>query len=512
MSRIGRSAFAALGFALSAAVLVPAAAMAQDAAATKSSAEACSVEYNGGTVGTAYFQLTSSMGAARDKKLAGLRNAVKNAAKDIEKGQNLPARNFIMGKAFVTMLTDSLVTASTTRGQLGLETNPTAPVDLIVTIDSLFDAVVAASPDCAPETSDWRQQKPWIDLLQGAIVAMQLQQFDSAAMLAEKSLLLYDRSPFAYQVLASVAHQKKVIPNQISNWKRVLETSEGDTAVAELRRQAWMYLGDIYAMAADTAPDARKVALAKESMAMYRAFLADAPTDANAPAIRTNLSIVLKMAGDSASIPTLYADHLANPTKYSVTDMFAAGTIAGQANLSADAARLFENVVKAAPYHRDALYNLTASYLSEKKFAEMIPIAQRLVALDPSHKDNWSLLAYAYHSLQAALPATAAAQKKAMLDSILKYQEMGDSLKQDVSIATFSPRDSSASISGTIQNLDEKAPRTVRIKVEFLNKDGATVASKEETLNAIPVKGEAKFEIQNVPGVGIVAYKYTIPK
>src|SRR5687767_9030794 len=108
MSRIGRSAFAALGFALSAAVLVPATAMAQDAAAApKSSAEACSVEYNGGTVGTAYFQLTSATGA-KDKKLASLRNAVKNAAKDIEKGQNLPARNFIMGKAFVTMLTDSL--------------------------------------------------------------------------------------------------------------------------------------------------------------------------------------------------------------------------------------------------------------------------------------------------------------------------------------------------------------------------------------------------------------------
>ena len=513
MSRIGRSACAALGFALSAAMFAPAVALAQDAAAPKSAADACSIDYVGGSVPTAYYQLTSASGD-KNKKLGTLRKAVENAAKDIEKGQGLPARNFIMGKAFVVMLTDSLVPMNTTRGQLGLLTNPQAPVDVVFAIDSLFDAVAAATPDCVPEINDWRQQRPWLDLLNAAIAAMQAQKFDSATMYADKSLLMYDNSPFAYQVLASVAHQNKVVPNQIANWKRVLETSVGDTSVAEMRRQAYMYLGDIYALQADAATDATKEQLAKESAAMYRAFLADAPTDVNAPAVRTNLSIVLRMVNDTASIPALYADHLANPTKYSVADLFSAGTIAGQANRSADAAKLFESVVKVAPYHRDALYNLSASYLSDKRFAEMIPIAQRLVAIDPAHKDNWSLLAYAYHSIHTATPGTQSTSplKKALTDSIVKYQAMGDSMKHDVTIETFSPRDSSASISGTIVNLDEKAPQTVRIKVEFLNKDGATVATKEETLAAIPAKGNARFAIQNHPGVGIVAYKYSIPK
>jgi hypothetical protein len=382
----------------------------------------------------------------------------------------------------------------------------------VVAIDSLFDAVAAASPDCAPETSDWRQQKPYIDLLTASIAAMQAQQFDSAAALAEKSLLLYDKSPFAYQVLASVAHQKKEVPKQVSNWKRVLETAEGDTAYAEMQRQAWMYLGDIYATQADAAADASaKLQLAKQSSEMYRAFLAVAPTDPNAPAIRSNLSLVLRMAGDTASIPTIYADHLANPAKYSTADLFSAGTIAGQANRSADAIQLFESALKGAPYHRDALYNLTVSLLSEKKYAEMIPVAQRLVAVDPGKKDNWSFIAYAYHSLQAAAPANTP-QKKALTDSIVKYSAIGDSLKYDVTVETFSPRDSSASIGGTIQNLDEKAPQTVRIKVEFLNNQGVTVATKEETVAAIPAKGSASFAVQNQPGVGIVAWKYSIPK
>jgi hypothetical protein len=122
-------------------------------------------------------------------------------------------------------------------------------------------------------------------------------------------------------------------------------------------------------------------------------------------------------------------------------------------------------------------------------------------------------MAYAYHSIHAAstFPQNSP-QKKALTDSIVKYQALTEAIKHDVSIETFSPRDSSASIGGTIANLDDKAPATVRIKVDFLNKDGAIVASKEETVSAIPPSGIAKFEIQNHPGAGIVAYKYSLPK
>ena len=81
------------------------------------------------------------------------------------------------------------------RSALGLTTNPTQTIDLYTAADSAFQIVEKASPECAATIAQWRQQKPWLNALNGAINALNANQLDSAEMLAKRSLILDRKAP-----------------------------------------------------------------------------------------------------------------------------------------------------------------------------------------------------------------------------------------------------------------------------------------------------------------------------
>ena len=95
------------------------------------------------------------------------------------------------------------------RSALGLTTNPTGDDRSVPAADSAFSVVEKALPECVPIITQWRQQKPWLNALNGAINALNAGQHDSAEMLAKRSLVLDRRAPYAYSVLGSVAREPK---------------------------------------------------------------------------------------------------------------------------------------------------------------------------------------------------------------------------------------------------------------------------------------------------------------
>jgi tetratricopeptide (TPR) repeat protein len=500
-----KGAALALGFALSAAVGVPRYAAAQDAAAAS-----CSIEEGAPKeVATAYLRLSAATGA-KDKatKAKSLREAIKSASTNIDKGQNVPGRNYIMAKSFVLMLSDSIVPVMTTRGDLGLVGGtPGEPVDMVVAIDSLLDVVEKAAPDCTTETDMWRQNKPWLDLLNASIAAMDRGQVDSAEALANRTLVLHQSNPYGYQVLASIAARKNDSAKQMEMWQKAITTAGTDTANKDVRRQAHYYLGNIYAEQAQAASGAERVRLAREAEKLYRVFLAEAPDSISddRTVVRSNLAIALTMAGDSTEIPKLYADLIASPDKYSAADLLAAGDMAARLNRSSDAVRLYENVIKRTPNDRKALFNLAASYYAEKQYPKMVPTVHQLLAIDPSHAENWKLLGYAYAMMQPEEKDPA--KKKMLTDSIVKYSTLADDMKTDVTIEEFVTRGSTASVDGTITNLDPKATKTYQIKVEFLDKDGKVVDTQEASVGPVPPTSAKAFKIE-VAKPGITWFRY----
>ncbi len=504
MIRPRKGAAVALGFALSAAVGVPRIAAAQDAAAS------CSIEEGSPKeVATAYLRLNGASGAKdRAAKGKSLREAVKSASTGMEKGQNVPGRNYIMAKAFVLMVSDSIVPVMTTRADLGLVGGtPTERVDMIVAIDSLLDSVEKAAPDCAGETDMWRQNKPWLDLQNASIAAMYRGDIDTAESLANRTLVLHTTNPYGYQVLASIAARKADSKKQAEMWHKAIEAAGTDTTHRDVRRQAHYYLGNLYAEQAQAATGPEQVRLARESQKLYRVFLTEAGDSVSddRTVVRSNLGIVLTMAGDTAEIPKLYADLIANPDKYSANDYLAAGDMAARLNKSADAVRLYESVVKKSPNDRKALFNLSASYYAEKQYAKMVPTVHQLVAIDPSHAENWKLLGYAYAMMQPEEKDPA--KKKMLTDSIVKYSTLADAMTTDVTIEEFATKGTKTTVDGTIMNMDTKATKTYQIKFEFMDKDGKLVATQEASVGPVAPTSAKAFKIEvDKPGISWFRY------
>jgi len=505
MIRLSRGAAGALGFALSAAV-GPRSALAQDAMTGAS----CSIEEGSPKeVAAAYLRLNAAAGAtAKDAKLKGLREALKSASTNMDKGQNIPGRNYIMAKAFSMILQDSILPVMTTRAELGLVGgNATERVDLIVAIDSLLDSVEKASPDCVAEAQAYRQNQTWLNMLNGAIAALDRNQLDSADMLVNRTLILHDQNPYAYQIMASIAARRGDNVKQAELWKKVIDVSGADSSHKEVRTQATYYLGNIYAEQAQAASGAEQARLAREAQRLYRGYMTEVGdvVTPEASMIRSNLAVVLTMAGDTTEIPGLYAPLLATPEKYSAADHLSAGDMAARLNRSADAVRLYENVVKQSPNERKALFNLSASYYAEKQYEKMVPTVQRLLAIDPSHAENWKLLGYAYAMLQSQEKDPA--KKKLLTDSILKYQKISDEMTTDVEVVEFSARPNKAMVEGTITNLDPKATKNYTIRFEFLDKAGTVVATKEATVAGVAPTTAKPFQIE-VEQAGIVSFRY----
>ena len=505
MIRLTKGASVALGFALTAAVAAPRSAAAQDA-----TGPSCSIEEGSPKeVAQAYLRLNAAAGAtSRDAKLKALREAIKQASTNFERGQNIPGRNYIMAKAYAMILQDSLLPMTTTRGDLTvLGGANTERVDLVVAIDSLLDAVEKAAPDCAAEAEGYRQNQAWLNMLNGAIAAVDRDQLDSAEALANRTLILHDKNPYGYQVLASIAARRGDVPKQAEMWKKVIEVSANDTTAKEVHTQASYYLGNIYAEQAQAADGAEKTRLAREAQKLYRGYL-EAVGDTVTPdlaLVRGNLAVVLTMAGDTLEIPKVYEPLLAAPDKYTAADYLSAGDMAARLNRSADAVRLYESVIKQNPRERKALFNLAASYYSEKQYAKMVPVVQELVKIDPSYDENWKLLGYAYAMMQSEEKDPA--RKKALTDSIIKYQKISDEMTSTVEIGEFAVAGNKATLVGTVMNRDPKATKNYTLKVEFLDKSGAVVATKEEAIAGVAPNTAKEFKVE-VEQPGVTAFRY----
>jgi Flp pilus assembly protein TadD len=80
-------------------------------------------------------------------------------------------------------------------------------------------------------------------------------------------------------------------------------------------------------------------------------------------------------AGDSASIPSIYAPILANPSKYGELTLVHAGVVATRNGRQADATKLFDAALAQNPYSRDAVNNLAATYIQNNEFSKAFPLS-----------------------------------------------------------------------------------------------------------------------------------------
>src|SRR5438552_6484964 len=120
------------------------------------------------------------------------------------------------------------------------------------------------------------------------------------------------------------------------------------------------------------------------------------------------------------------------------------------------AARAYEAGLAKDPYYREALYNLTGVYYLVGDTTKVLPLAQRLVAVDPLNRTSLAKLAGAW-------------QIRGNKDSTLRYLTIADSMTTEVTVGTFTPDEQGAMMGGLVTHLKTKTSTPTAVTNECVN-------------------------------------------
>jgi tetratricopeptide (TPR) repeat protein len=413
---------------------------------------------------------------------------------------NAVGRNWLLGRALVTLAAMPDQPTVATKASLGYTGAPADQVDLVLAADSAFDVVEQAMPQCESETEQYRRV-PYVGLVNQAVNLYNAKQVDSAVAVAERALIIYPKSPVAYNVIGNARQSKEDIPGAVDAFQKMLVAIGSDTAYADEKKQVMLNIPQLLAAEADAAEGPKKQELAKQAAVAYQAYLKEYPGDAGA---QSGLARAQLLAGDSASANKIYSDMLAAPDKYSDMQLLEAGVNAARAERPKEAAQLFEAGLKKNPYYRDGLFNLAVTYLTTDQVDKMPPVLERLATVDPNNPENYRVWVN-YYQDKAKLEKNPAA-KKQLTDSVLKYYKLFSEPAVKVTFNLFSRDTAKATLAGNIENLSAAA-KTYTLKVDFLDTTGKTVATQEATVGSVDPKASKPFRI-TVEKEGIAAFKY----
>jgi len=533
------------------------------AAGAQGTAPDCNVDENT-TVSMAVFALMAAQqqGTAPAEVKKQLTTAIGRLFTDDAQAARDNARNpvgraFILGKIYMMWLSQEGQPVVTTRGALGFKTNPTGEANLAVGIDSAFKVVEEKLPQCVPLTSQWRQQGGWVRLVQQAMDYANNNKIDSADIVAHQALMISPTAPYSHLVLGNVAAQRNKNMEAIQQYKDALAEAEKDTIFQDVRRTILYTLGNFASDAGqvDTVTANKKMYLA-EAKAAFEALQKD-PGKNYADAARQGLTSVLRAAGDTAAIHAACADQVANPAKYPFLALVQCGVTLSEIDDIANAAKVFDAATTMNPYHRDGLYNAALTQIrgaekvtndTSSSAAEMaaavtrlegvLPIIDRLVAVDPNNPDDLRLYVHVYNGMRkyqiskskafgdsankltSSKKAADIAHRRQLIDSAAKWgptqqvslnklvdwNTKADSMPIKVEFTEFTPGATKTSLSGDIINRTDKE-RSYILDVEFLDKTGKVVATGKATVDKVPANGRGNFALTST-APDIAAFRY----
>jgi tetratricopeptide (TPR) repeat protein len=457
---------------------------------------------------------------------------------------NQAGRNYVLGKALVLWSMQPNIGLVAKRAALGYGTDPEGTVDLAAAIDTAFKVVETAHPECISETSKWRGQKPWVDLVNAAIEQLNADNADSAEAVARRAILLNPYAPYGYVVLANVMQKRNRSSDAIKLYRQSVDVAARDTAYNDIRRQSLVYLGNIAADSAEVLADAAaKAPYLATARSAFEELLKDKDAGDFLSNARAGMCRVAIASGDTASLRATYGEPMASPANFAYGDLMNAGVCMARADMIPEATKLFEAAYAKNAFHRDALSNLAIMYLRSDDYDKSLPLSSRLVSVEPNNPESMQLLVLSYAGIakrardarlgpstatkaaatktgtKAAAPAApklsaAAADslfkiEKAYTDSAVSTNEAKEKLAFKVDLSDFTTGADKASIAGHVQNLGKDA-KAAKVKVDFLDTAGNVVQSKEQDLGSIAANDAGRFSIEATPGTNIAAFRYTV--
>lgn len=386
-------------------------------------------------------------------------------------------------------------------------------------------AEALADENCKVELAR-RRRNEFIPFNNAAVQAIQDQQGDSAIRAFQNGLKIYRGDPAVYITIGTLYLQQEREDSAVAYFRKGALSSNEPRTLA-IRSTALFN-------AARLLQRARRW---EQADTVYREYIRIQPNDAEA---RAGLANVLNSMGRRAEATAMYDSMLASADSLTSFDLFdigvalfrqaqgdtAAADSTRQHEMYHKAARAFELGLGKNPNLRDALYNLTNTYLALNDTALALNAARRLVATDPLSSSALRLLAAGYQRYAmgygAAMRAAAAARDTATVmrlrpvvtayqDSTVATLSRGDSIPVELQVTRFDPADTTATLRGAVSNRQSTEQPGFTLTFEFLNGAGEVVATQAvevPTLNPLGGAGGLYDFSVTANGRGIIAYRY----
>lgn len=450
------------------------------------------------------------------------RSTVEVLTKDPEKINNVAGRNYLLGRILAWWAAPPRSMFVARRGDLGYVTNPDAQIDVALAIDSALSAVEAAMPECAAKTDTVRRQV-WTGQINAASRLLNDNVLDSAEVYLTRANKLMPKSAYNTYFTAVLAQKKGEPAADLYYHAYETATAEAatDSNVATIRRQSLYNAGVLSLEEATALDESARAPKMKAAAERFEAFLKEYPDAPQTSNVQGALARALAASGDTAAASGLFSRMLNNPGEYTPLQLFEAGVAAVRADRNEDAIKLMEAGLERNPYYRDAVFNLATLYHGAKEYDKILPLAKRLLELDPNNPDNYRIYAGAMQGPAESLKAQAEKlqgdrSKRAEFeevrkrlvaanDSVLKYVELSTTSPVRVTVQQMQAAGATTTLMGTIENRSDAA-KTFDLKFDFLDAQGNVVATESTTVQT-DAKGEKTFRIETA-GEGIVAWRY----
>lgn len=351
------------------------------------------------------------------------------------------------------------------------------------------------APDCVKDISGYRRNA-WVALVKAGSKFEEDQNPDSALAMYRQAGAIYRDSPIAFYQTASIMNDKGQ-PDSAAYYfgqAAAVAAASTDTTDIKYRNRSAFNQGALLL-------NGKKY---DQAVVVFQQYLKWAPADNEA---KRGLAAAYRGSGKIEQAQALEKELVAAggapgaASGAASQDLMSAGVNAYNDKKYADAAAAFEKLVAAEPYNRDAIYNLSNTYLAMKDGPKLAATAAKLVAIEPLSETALKLQGEGY-------------KQSAKVDDAVKIAEQVLALPADVKASDFSAAGAGATLTLTATG---RAPQTaagkaipsaaIPIVVEFLSGTGTVVGTQEAQVPALAAGTAQEIKVAG-QGAGIAAWRY----
>ncbi|MEP6590731.1 MAG: tetratricopeptide repeat protein [Gemmatimonadota bacterium] len=360
----------------------------------------------------------------------------------------------------------------------------------LVGADSAFTRAVALQPDCAEDVKGYRQLA-WITLMTPAAEFVRQNNSDSAMALFHQAAIISREFPQGFYNQGVLFANAGESDSAAVYFKLAQEKAAREERFSKERNAATFNLAAVLQRAERHA----------EAAAELKRYLQWEPNDIEA---KKALIQSLRATGATAEASAIEQQMLAaGATAGTLTneDLASIGVSLFNQKKFAEAAEAFEKVVIAAPSDRIALANLANTYLAMKAGDKLVPVALKLIAMEPLNESNLKYLGEGYRLTNKQ-------------DDLIKVVTKLIHLPTSVEAVQFQRKKEGATLTGqavgrqATDDAGKPLPATaITIVVEFTDAAGAVVSLEEVSIPALQPGAKHDWKAEG-KGDGIAAWRY----